>query len=193
MKAQTSAKLKFLRMSPQKVRLLINMIRGMKADEAVIQLQYSRKHAARPVKKLLESAMANAVHNHFMDKDSLVVSAAFVDGGPMYKRWQPRAMGRATPLRKRTSHVTIMLEGDVVEQAKKEKAAKKEKKESASAKASAGKEEPKKEAKKVEKAEKKSAKKPKTEKKETKKESAPAKASADKEKPKKAEKKKESK
>lgn len=112
MKVQTKAKLRYLRMSPRKVRLLIDLIRGMKVNAAVTQLEFSKKQAARPVLKLLKSAMANAQHNDQADPQSLVVKTAFVDGGPILYRWMPRAFGRATKIRKRTSHVTIVLEGD---------------------------------------------------------------------------------
>lgn len=123
MKAQATAKLRSLRMSPRKVRLLIDLVRGMGANEAIVQLQFSKKAAARPVKKLIESAVANATHNSNLDPNSLVVKTAMVDGGPILYRWMPRAFGRATKLRKRTSHITIVLEGDVKAEAKKDKKA----------------------------------------------------------------------
>ncbi|MBT3418716.1 MAG: 50S ribosomal protein L22 [Candidatus Magasanikbacteria bacterium] len=113
MKAQAKAKLRYLRMSPRKVRLLVDLIRGMEADKALLQLQFSQKAAARPIKKLLESVIANAVHNHSVEKNSLVVKTAFVDGGPILYRWRPRAFGRASKIRKRTSHVTLIVEGDL--------------------------------------------------------------------------------
>ncbi len=115
MKMETQAQLKQLRMSPRKVRLLVDMVRGMKAVDAVVQLTYSKKSAAKPVKKLIESAMANAEHNHKIEKSTLVVKRAFVNEGDALKRWMPRAMGRATPLRKRASHITVILEGDTEE------------------------------------------------------------------------------
>lgn len=110
---ETKAVLRNLRVSPRKVRLLVDLVRGMKAVDAVNELRFSKKHAAVPVRKLIESAMANAVHNHHMDVNSLVVRTAFVDQGVTLKRWMPRAFGRATMLRKRSSHVTIGLEGHV--------------------------------------------------------------------------------
>ncbi|MBD3310919.1 MAG: 50S ribosomal protein L22 [Candidatus Magasanikbacteria bacterium] len=112
---QTQAKLRFLRIGPRKVRLLADLIRGMKVEKAIEQLMFSKKDAAKPLLKLLNSAIANAEHNHEMKKDTLVIKKAFVDGGPVLKRWMPRAMGRATPIRKRTSHITIVLEGDAEE------------------------------------------------------------------------------
>ena len=120
MTAKTKAQLKFLRMGPRKVRLLIDLVRGMKVADAMIQLEFSKKNAAKPLLKLLKSAVANAIHNENMKEDTLVIKEAFADGGPILHRWMPRAMGRATPIRKRTSHITIVLEGEVDEKAKKE-------------------------------------------------------------------------
>jgi large subunit ribosomal protein L22 len=119
MKKQAKAQLRHIRIAPRKIRLLIDLIRGMRVQDAVIQLEHSKKRAARPVLKLLQSATANAVHNFEMLPETLMIKTAFVDGGPILYRWQPRAMGRATPLRKRSSHVTLVLEGDALE--KKEK------------------------------------------------------------------------
>lgn len=121
MKAQAIAKLRYLRTAPRKVRLLIGLIRGLKVDEAVAQLENSQKDAARPVLKLLKSAVANAIHNDDMDEKTLVVKTTFVDKGPMLKRWMPRAMGRASAIHKHTSHITIILEGEVKEGKKKAK------------------------------------------------------------------------
>lgn len=117
----TTARLRQLRISPRKVRLLIDFIRGMRVEEALAQLQFSKKTAARPVYKLLQSAVANARHNHQMKEDTLVIAQAFVDGGPTLYRWMPKAMGRATPIRKRTSHVTIVLQGEAAPKKEKKK------------------------------------------------------------------------
>jgi len=106
-------------MSPRKVRLIIDVIRGMNAKEAEVQLQFLNKKASAPVLKLLRSAMANAVQNSALKKESLVVSSAFVDGGPILYRWMPRAFGRASHIRKRTSHITIVLSGEVDDGVKK--------------------------------------------------------------------------
>ena len=122
---QTKIKLSSLRVAPRKVRLLIDLIRGMSVEKALHQLQFSKKDAAKPLIKLLNSGVANAKHNHEMKKETLIIKTAFVDGGPTLHRWIPRAMGRATPIRKRTSHITIILEGE----APKKKAAKKLKEE----------------------------------------------------------------
>ena len=119
MKAQAIAKLRYLRTAPRKIRLLIDLIRGMKVDEAIAQLENSQKNAATPVLKLLKSAVANAIHNENLDEKTLVVKTACVDKGPMLKRWMPRAMGRAAAIHKHTSHITIILEGEVKEGKKK--------------------------------------------------------------------------
>lgn len=111
-KMQTTAKLRSLRMTPRKVRLLIDLIRGMKTQEAINQLNFSTKQAAKPVLKLLQSAIANAKHNHNMNEETLLIKTAFVDGGRTLHRSMPRAMGRATPIRKRTANITLVLEGE---------------------------------------------------------------------------------
>ncbi len=128
MKATATAKLRQLRVSPRKVRLLVDLVRGMDVAEAKIQLELSKKHAARALIKLLDSALANAVHNHNVDAKTAVLKVATVDGGPTLHRWTPRAFGRASRINKRTSHITLTIEGDVVE-TKKTKTARKEKKE----------------------------------------------------------------
>ncbi|OGH64505.1 MAG: 50S ribosomal protein L22 [Candidatus Magasanikbacteria bacterium RIFCSPHIGHO2_02_FULL_47_14] len=121
MKMQTTAKLRHLRMSPRKIRLLVDLVRGMNAQDAITQLSHSQKIAARPLRKLIASAIANALHNHNMKEETLVIKQAMVDSGSILYRWQPRAFGRAAPIRKRTSHITLVLEGDAAEaKAKKE-------------------------------------------------------------------------
>src|SRR3989338_2538037 len=114
-KMRTKTTLRSLRMTPRKVRLLIDLIRGLSVDKALAQLAVSKKAAARPVAKLLQSAVANAAHNHNIKKDSLVIVAAAVDGGATLHRWTPKAHGRATPIRKRTAHISLVLEGVVDE------------------------------------------------------------------------------
>lgn len=129
MKATAKAQLKSLRVGPRKVRLLVDLIRGMQVDDALAQLQFSKKSAALPLKKLLDSAIANAqVQN--LKREGLVVETAFVDEGKTLKRWMPRAMGRATPIRKRSSHITLVLAGVVDEVAAAKKLAESDKKES---------------------------------------------------------------
>lgn len=96
-------------MSPRKVRLVAGLVRGLDVDRADAQLRFTSKAAARPVSKLLHSAMANASHNHKMSLDGLFVKAIMVNQGPTMKRWRARAFGRAAEIRKRTSHITIVL------------------------------------------------------------------------------------
>lgn len=88
---------------------MVDVVRGLSVAEALAQLRFSPKGAARPVRKLIESAVANAVHNDKLDKETLFISAMTVDQGPTYKRTQPRAFGRAAMIRKRTSHVHVVL------------------------------------------------------------------------------------
>ena len=103
------AKLNRLRMSPRKVRLVAGLVRRMPVNEAETQLKFLNKAAAEPVLKLLQSAIANAEHNHKLDAQKLWISHLTVDGGKTLKRWRPRAFGRAGAIRKRTSHITIKL------------------------------------------------------------------------------------
>jgi large subunit ribosomal protein L22 len=93
-----------------KARRVVDVIRGMKADEAVATLRYAPVAAAEPVRKVLESAMANAENNEGLAPQTLWVSEAFVDEGPTQKRIRPRAQGRAYRIRKRTSHITVVVE-----------------------------------------------------------------------------------
>ena len=102
-------------MSPRKVRLVVDQIRGESVNSAYAILQFSPKAAARPVEKTLRSAVANAQfkaeeEGEVVDLDDLVVRQAFVDEGPTLKRWRAAAMGRATPIRKRTSHITLIVD-----------------------------------------------------------------------------------
>lgn len=103
------AKLKYARVSAQKARLVIDLIRGKKASDALSILAFSHKGCAKDILKLLKSAIANAESTKNMDVDNLYVSKAFVDPGPTMKRFMPRAMGRATKILKRTSHITVAL------------------------------------------------------------------------------------
>jgi len=115
MKVQTKAQLKFLRMTPQKVRLVASLVRGLEVKKALNQLQFNSKQAALPVKKLIESAVANAIHNDHVKEDTLKIETIFVNEGSVLRRWMPRAMGRATPLRKKSSHITVILTGETEE------------------------------------------------------------------------------
>ena len=107
---EAKAKLTMLRVTPQKTRLVADLIRDKNVLEAENILRFTPRRAAGPMLKLLQSAKANAVNNHDMFEDSLVVSKITVDEGPTLKRYLPRARGRADLLRKRTSHITIVLE-----------------------------------------------------------------------------------
>ena len=103
------ATLRWLRMAPRKVRLVCDLIRGKAVEDALNLLSFADKAAARPVQKLLRSALANADTAGNVDIDKLVVKSIVVDEGPTWRRWRPRAMGRATRIRKRTAHVTVIL------------------------------------------------------------------------------------
>jgi ribosomal protein L22 len=103
------AKARYVRTSPRKARLVCDHIRGKDVAEARAILAYTPRGAAKPWLKLLESAVANAEHNHELVGDELRIAAVYADEGPTLKRFRPRAMGRATRIRKRTSHLTIAL------------------------------------------------------------------------------------
>jgi large subunit ribosomal protein L22 len=106
---QTQAVLRFVKMSPQKARLVADLVRGKPVGEAINILKFSPQKAARIIKKVLESAVANAENNDGADVDELKVREIFVDGGPVMKRTMPRAKGSADRISKRTSHVTIRV------------------------------------------------------------------------------------
>jgi len=103
------AKHNFARISPQKARLVADLIRGKSVDQALEILTFSNKKAAALVKKVLESAIANAEHNEGADIDDLNVAKIFVDEGPIMKRIMPRAKGRADRILKRSSHITVVV------------------------------------------------------------------------------------
>ena len=100
---------KYLRIAPNKARLVANLIRGKRVGEALTVLRFTPKKGARFINKTLQSALASAENTKKMDIDKLIVKTIYVDKGPVLKRWHPRAMGRATPILKRTSHVTVVL------------------------------------------------------------------------------------
>jgi len=106
----TSAKLRFVRISPQKSRLVADQIRGVSVEKALNILAFSNKKSAAIIKKVLESAITNAEHNNGADIDELKVSKIAVDQGPTLKRLRPRAKGRADRILKPTSHITITVE-----------------------------------------------------------------------------------
>jgi large subunit ribosomal protein L22 len=107
---EVAAKLKNARISAQKCRLVADQVRGVKVDRALQILTFSPKKAARLLRKVLESAIANAEHNEGADIDELKVSRVFVDEGPSLKRFQARAKGRGNRIMKRTSHITVMVD-----------------------------------------------------------------------------------
>jgi large subunit ribosomal protein L22 len=103
------AKARFVRQSPYKVRRVLDLVRGLPVENAREVLAFTNRRAAQPIRKVLESAVANASHNHALDSDELSVVEAFADEGPTLKRYRPRARGRATRILKRTSHITIVV------------------------------------------------------------------------------------
>jgi large subunit ribosomal protein L22 len=102
--------LRRFRQSPRKVRMVADMIRGRKVDEALSILKFQPRKAARMLSKVLTSAIANATENEKLDADQLVVKAVAIDPGPVEKRWLARSMGRANRLNRRSSHVTVTVE-----------------------------------------------------------------------------------
>ena len=105
----TRARATHLRTSAYKAREVLDLIRGKSCGEAQDILAFSERDIAQPIAKVLDSALANAEHNDGLDADELYVSACFADEGPTLKRWRPRARGRATPIRKRTCHITVIV------------------------------------------------------------------------------------
>lgn len=104
-----TAKLRYLRIAPRKVRLVADLIRGKSTSEAETILRFTIKKAAQPLLKLLKQGMANAKNNFQIDPTNLYIQKITVDEGPKYKRWQARARGQASQIQKKTSHVTIVL------------------------------------------------------------------------------------
>ena len=109
-KQQVKATLRYLHIAPRKVGLVVNALKGLSANEAEAQLLFRTKRSSHPVLKLLRSAVANAKNNFKLNPETLVIKEIRVDQGPMLKRFLPRAMGRATPIHKKMSHVSITLE-----------------------------------------------------------------------------------
>ena len=125
---ESIARVRHIRVTPQKARRVVNLIRGRQAQEALAILKFAPQGASEPVYKLVASAIANArvkadASNSYLDEQDLYVSQAFVDEGTTLKRFQPRAQGRAFRINKRTSHITVVLatpdEADVVKASKK--------------------------------------------------------------------------
>ncbi len=111
MEMATTAKLSFTRISPQKMRLVSDQVRGLPVEKALEILKFSNKKAAAVIKKVLDSAIANAEHNEGVDIDDLTLSAIVVDAGATMKRMRPRARGRADRIIKRTSHLRVTISG----------------------------------------------------------------------------------
>lgn len=107
---EAKAVARYVRISPQKARLVADLVRGKNIESAINALRFMPKKGARILRKVLESAVANASQNEAIDVDTLYVKKINVDGGPMLKRIRPRAMGRASRILKRTSHITVVLD-----------------------------------------------------------------------------------
>ena len=107
---ESKAVARYIRISPQKARLVADVIRGLDVDEAINTLRFMPKKGARILRKVIESAVANASQSDAIDVDTLFVKKIHIDGGPMLKRLRPRAMGRANRILKRTSHITVVLD-----------------------------------------------------------------------------------
>ena len=107
---EVTAKARYVRVSPRKARLVTDLVKGKKVEEALNILAFTKKAFAKTLIKVINSAVANAQQNNQMDVDTLMVKRIAIDGGPTLKRYIPRAMGRATMVRKRTSHVTVVLD-----------------------------------------------------------------------------------
>ncbi len=112
---ETRAIARYIRMSPYKVRRVLDQIRGRQYREALIILEFMPYKSCEPILKVLRSAVANAEHNQGLDPATLVVSKAYADGGPVLKRYRPRAQGRAYQIRKPTCHITIAVAPQVTE------------------------------------------------------------------------------
>lgn len=107
---QVTAKLNYLRTAPRKVRMVADMIRGKDVETARTLLRFSLKKSNKPIEKLLNSAVANAKNDFDLQAKNLKIAKITVDEGPKLKRWRPRSRGRAMPIQKKTSHITIVLE-----------------------------------------------------------------------------------
>ncbi len=103
------AQVRYLRMTPRKCRRVVDLVRGMDVQQALDQLRFQPQAASEPVAKVVASAAANAEHNRQLDRSRLYISQAYVDEGPTLKRFRPRAQGRAYRIRKRTSHITVVV------------------------------------------------------------------------------------
>ena len=116
--AEVKTKLRYLGISPRKVRLATRLIQGKSARIAGSELKFSEKNSARMLEKLLRSALANAKHNFGLEAEKLFIKEVRVDQGPTLKRFAPRAFGRAYPIRKRSSHITLVLSDEEITKTK---------------------------------------------------------------------------
>lgn len=107
---EARAQARYVRVTPMKARRVVDLIRGLRATDAQALLRFAPQAASEPVGKVLDSAIANATNNLSLDPASLVIRTAYVDEGPTLKRFRPRAQGRAYRIRKRSSHITVVLE-----------------------------------------------------------------------------------
>ena len=107
---EAKAVARYVRIAPRKCRVVIDLIRGKRVDEALSILRFVPKRASVPIAKVVKSAAANAEHNYNMNRDRLVITKAYVDQGPTLKRYHPRQRGQAFPILKRTSHITVVVE-----------------------------------------------------------------------------------
>ena len=126
---EVKAKLRHYHVAPRKVRLIVDLIRGLDVNQASGQLEYQNKRCVPAIIKLLNSAIANAVNNFSLEKDNLYIKEAFVDQGPVLKSWKPRAHGRAGRILEKTSHITLVLAEKIPSDQKKKKGSKDEEKE----------------------------------------------------------------
>jgi large subunit ribosomal protein L22 len=110
---EARAQARYVRVTPMKARRVIDLIKGLSATDAQAVLKFAPQAASEPIGKVLDSAIANATNNHAMDARALVIASAFVDEGPTMKRIRPRAQGRAYRIRKRSSHITVVVSDGV--------------------------------------------------------------------------------
>ena len=109
---ESSATLRYARITPRKARRVVDLIKGKKAGDALIALRFMPYRGSHFVEKILKSAMANAEQKKSVNPEAMVISKGYVDQGPVMKRMEPRAMGRANVIRKRTAHITLVLSGE---------------------------------------------------------------------------------
>jgi len=105
---------KFIRLSPKKARSVANLVRGKNANVALTALKLTPQKSSHEIAKVLKTAMANAENNFNLEKNDLIVSSIMIDNGPVLKRYRPRAKGAATSIKKRTSHITVIVSGEVL-------------------------------------------------------------------------------